>query len=81
MVPPPKLINKVINKMKSDRALGTIVVPVWKSVPYWSLLHGKRYVKDQMLLTENSVVPGKDQNEIFAKSLNLRMMVVRISFS
>ena len=27
-VPPPKLISKVINKMKSDRALGTIVVSV-----------------------------------------------------
>ena len=50
MAPPPKLINKVINKMKSVRALGIIVVPVWKSVPYWPLLHGKRYVKDQMFV-------------------------------
>ena len=81
MVSPPKLINKVINKMKSVRALGIIVVPVWKLVPYWPLLHGKRYVKDQMLLTENSVVPDKGQNGIFAKSLNFRMMAFRVSFS
>ena len=50
-------------------------------MPYWSLLHVKRYVKDQMLLTENSVVPGKGQNGIFAKSLNFRMMAFRVSFS
>ena len=81
MVPPPKRINKVINKMKSVRALGIIVVPVWKSAPYWPFLHGKRYVKDQMLLTENSVVPDKGQNGIFAKSLNFRMMAFRVSFS
>ena len=81
MVPPPKLVNKVINKMKSDRAMGTLVVPAWKSAPYWPLLHSKCYVKDQMVLTENAVVPGKGQNGIFAKSSNFKMMAFRISFS
>ncbi|KAK3087671.1 hypothetical protein FSP39_008985 [Pinctada imbricata] len=63
-VPPPKLVNKVINKMKTDHAEGTLVIPNWRSAPYWPLLQDKWYVKDSMWLAPSSVISGKGNNGI-----------------
>ena len=80
IVPPPKLVNKVINKMKTDHAEGTLVIPSWRSAPYWPLLQDKWYAKDSLWLTSHSVVPGKGNNGIFSNSPFLRMIAFRISF-
>ncbi|VDI24493.1 Hypothetical predicted protein [Mytilus galloprovincialis] len=37
LVPPPSLITKVINKLTVERCEGTLVVPEWRSAPYWCL--------------------------------------------
>ncbi|MES9879251.1 MAG: DNA N-6-adenine-methyltransferase [Sedimenticola sp.] len=35
VVPPPSLILRVVEKFQGDGASGTLVVPEWKSSPYW----------------------------------------------
>ena len=35
MVPPPSLVSLCFDKLQVERALGTLVVPEWESVPYW----------------------------------------------
>ena len=50
LVPPPTLIPKVINKLKREKCEGTLVIPEWKSAPYWCMLtHNSKFsefVKD-----------------------------------
>ena len=38
LVPPPRLILKTLNKMQKDKAKGTLVVPMWRSAPFWPFL-------------------------------------------
>ncbi|XP_052080798.1 uncharacterized protein LOC127718788 [Mytilus californianus] len=38
LVPPPSLISMVIRKVENDRANSTLVIPKWKSAPFWPLL-------------------------------------------
>ena len=38
LVPPVKDIAQVIYKIKNSEVFGTLVVPLWKSETYWSLL-------------------------------------------
>jgi hypothetical protein len=38
IVPPPRLINSVLKKLNKDRAKGVLVVPVWRSAPFWPVL-------------------------------------------
>ena len=37
-VPPPKLIAKCVNKIVSEKASGTLVIPVWEPAPFWPLI-------------------------------------------
>lgn len=38
IVPPPNRIMESIKKIKYERCCGTIVVPKWKSAPFWSMI-------------------------------------------
>ena len=38
LVPPPRLILKAFKKLQHERAKGTMVIPMWKSAPFWSFL-------------------------------------------
>ncbi|VDI69597.1 Hypothetical predicted protein [Mytilus galloprovincialis] len=68
VVPPPNLVCKVIRKFLEDEANGTLVVPFWKSAPYWVLLcesngNFKRFINNKKFLTEeNSVITGRGLN-------------------
>lgn len=38
LVPPPRLILQVINKLKRETCTGTLVVPEWTSAPFWPMI-------------------------------------------
>ena len=85
VVPPPSMICKVINKMCTDKASGTLIVPFWTSAPYWVLLfekgNYKRFIKETYILPkENSIVPGRGNNGIFTKSKKFCMIALKIRF-
>jgi len=51
------MASKVIRKFCEDRANGTLVVPLWKSAPYWVLLYEsngrfKSFIKSKHYLTD-----------------------------
>ena len=85
-VPPPKLIAKCVNKIVSEKASGTLVIPVWESAPFWPLISEnsvfRDFVKDHRLLPQVNVIKaGKGNNGIFAEEpLKFKMIALKISF-
>ena len=85
-VPPPKLITKCLNKIISEKAPGTLVIPMWKSAPFWPLVCQnyvfRDFVKDHRLLPQvNVIAAGKGNNGIFAEEpLKFKMVALKISF-
>ena len=86
LVPPPNLVCKVIRKCCDDKAMGTLVVPMWKSAPYWVLLHEmhgglKSFVAYKKHLTNDKIiVPGRGNNGVFEKPLLFSFVAFKIRF-
>lgn len=86
LVPPPRLICKVIHKLKADKTSGTLVVPEWKSAPFWPLLHSNdsysKYVKGRFVLDKRHlIVSGRGKNGIFVnEKLKFQMVAFKLDF-
>jgi hypothetical protein len=87
LVPPPRLVCKVLDKMKLEEATGTLVVPKWVSAPYWPLLlefqnkSTSLIVSHKLIGSVNVTKSGKGNNGVFAKSvLPFDMLAVRLRF-
>ena len=53
LVPPVKLIPKVLKHLNHEGVVGTLVIPVWKSASFWSLLTGDQFswmIKDSIVI-------------------------------
>ena len=66
LVPPTALIGRVLNHMRDCKAVGTLIVPIWKSAQFWPLLcsdgvHLNSFVKDCLDL----FVKGRAKNTLF----------------
>ena len=86
LVPPPSLISRVINKMLAEKASGTLIIPEWKSAPYWPLIFDrndfKYFVKFYEYLPNRRLeTHGKSNKSVFAKfPLNFKMLALRLHF-
>ena len=84
LVPPPRLICKTINKLISDKGKGSLVIPLWKSAPFWPMLKkGDKWehcVKDQRYFTSYITQKGRGKNGIFGSSKIFNMVKVQIEF-
>ena len=71
-VPPPKLLCHCLNKIVSEKACGTLIVPLWQSAPFWPLIcndHGifRDFIKDHKILPQENVISaGQGNNGFFA---------------
>ena len=72
LYPPVYLTCKVINHMKLCSAKGTLIVPLWKSAHFWSILcsnglHWSSFIHDWVVLPNfpNLFIRGKAKNSIF----------------
>ena len=89
LVPPVSLVVRVINHMRLCKAEGTIVVPVWKSSYFWTILsrdgrHWSPFVHDWLLLPDYNClfVRGKAKNRLFgAKRLPFKVAALRVMFN
>ena len=87
LVPPPKLIIMVIKKMKFDGAKGAILVPEWKSAPYWPLLFPETgsavFISEtEVFPVAQCVLPGRDNNGIFSRQdCTFNIVAMLIDFS
>ena len=86
LVPPPKLIISVLRKMAVDQAVGTIIVPKWRSAPFWPILFPDKGMARCVLACITfpvcgNVLPGYGKNGVFAKrKYNFDMIAVSLDF-
>ena len=87
LVPPPRLILKCTGKIEYEKANGTIIVPLWQSVPYWTELHDniclyKTFITDSFLLpSKNAIHKGHGNNGICGREyLSFRMLALKARF-
>ena len=87
LVPPPRLILRALMKMQKDKAIGTIVVPLWKSSPFWPFVVAEpdifhSFVTAREVLPDKNVIrKGYGNNGIFAENpLKFNLIALNIVF-
>lgn len=88
IVPAPRDVLRVLAKLENDKAKGSVVLPLWKSAPFWPVLQPydngfAHFVKEYRLLPQyNVIAQGNGNNGIFGKNpLPFQLMAVRIDFT
>ena len=72
--------------MCTEKADGTLIVPVWKSSPYWPLLYPNGsladFIKGTFLFQKIShILPGQGNNGVFVNNaFNFQMVACLLSF-
>jgi hypothetical protein len=84
-VPPPALITVVLRKILNEKAHATLVIPVWKSAPFWPLLFTCNgfisEIYDHIYFSgENFTHKGRGKNGMFGKkSQNFMFVALRFT--
>lgn len=86
IMPPIYLVNRVIKQLRYQRATGVLVVPKWKSAPFWPMIVDKcgryqAFIRDyiEYAKPQNFFVPGSDKSSIFAKRVfDSNVLVLKI---
>ena len=86
--PPPHLVPQTLKHMRSCCAQGTLIVPLWRSAPFWPLFttdgfHVAHFVEDWVDLPslKTTFCMGCYSSGVFGKeNLNFRVLAVRINF-
>lgn len=89
LCPPTYLTVRVVNHLKICRAAGTLIVPLWRSAHFWTIIcddgvHFSNFVHDWYVLPHipNLFIRGKAKNCIFGNGqLKFIMLALRIDFS
>ena len=74
MVPPPSLGCKTLKKIVKEKAEGTLILPEWKSAPFWPLLLNsngsyKPFIAENQILSRlNIITAGRCKKGIFTKN-------------
>ena len=85
--PPPHLVPRTLRHMRSCCAQGTLIVPLWRSAPFWPLLttdgsHLAHFVEDWVDLPplKTTFCMGRHSSGVFGReNLNFRVSAVRIN--
>ena len=86
VVPPPKLGSLVVQKMIKEKAKGIVILPVWKSAPFWPLLFDgfkfRGFITDYFVFQKNDhIKPGRHNNGMFTdNSIIFDMIAMRFEF-
>ena len=79
-------ITKTLNKIRQDKAKGILIIPVWKSAPYWPIIQKNdifhEFIKDiHYLPQKDCIFTGDGKNGVFADNpLKFKMVALRIVF-
>ena len=73
LVPPITLVGRLLSHMRDCKAVGSLIVPMWKSAYFWPLLcndgvHLNFFVKDWLFLPKE-------------KAFKCRCLALRINFA
>jgi hypothetical protein len=69
LVPPPRVISLCLEKIAAEKADCTLIIPKWKSAPFWPLLteDSKCGLKQQINLGRFRILTkGRGNNGIFS---------------
>ena len=88
ILPPVSQISKVIAHAGACKAVGTLVIPMWKSSYFWLLLcedgkHWNTFVRDWVTLLKfkNLFIKGKAKNHVFGSTdLSFSVVALRLNF-
>jgi hypothetical protein len=88
LCPPTYLTVRVVNHLKICKAAGTLIVPLWRSAHFWTIIcndgvHFSNFVYDWCILPHipNLFIRGKAKNCIFGNGqLKFIMLALRINF-
>ena len=88
ILPPVSQISRVIAHAGACKAVGTLVIPMWKSSYFWLLLcedgrHWNAFVRDWVTLPKfkNLFIKGKAKNHVFgSKDLSFSVVALRLNF-
>ena len=87
IVPPPRLILRALKKMQKEKAKGTMIIPQWRSSPFWSELvseygNFRDFVKCSEILPQQDVITQSFSNfRIFSENpLKFTLIALRILF-
>jgi hypothetical protein len=82
LVPPPRLIPEVLRKMEGEKSKGTLIIPEWKSAPFWPLLFDGNVlhygIRGWKCIGKSCTIRGRGNNGIFGKYLSFNMIAVKI---
>ncbi|XP_060569538.1 uncharacterized protein LOC132727948 [Ruditapes philippinarum] len=59
LVPPPRLASQCVRKIQKEKCKCTMVLPMWKSAPYWPLLFTDDVKKNEHISEYVVFQPGK----------------------
>ena len=85
-VPPPTLICQTVKKVLNENVSGTLIIPEWKSAPFWPIVWSgsrfKKFVKSLKYFEGNNVTHrGRDNNGIFGQiKQKFRFVALRIEW-
>lgn len=84
LVPPVVILPRVLHYMYVQKALGTIVAPLWRSASFWPLIQRKysAYVKDYVVeLGGVALKHGRNTNSLLgSRSFNGQVIALRCDF-
>ena len=80
VVPPPSFICNTIQKIRTERCKGTLVIPAWQSASYWPLIFpdgiNLHYIfTDHRKFSSNIVKAGLGRNGLFKNKCNVFEMI------
>ena len=84
-MPPPRLAARVLEKAKRERAAGTLVVPHWKSAPFWPKIAREGrflpFIEDSFIFHCREIKKGRGNNGIFGDpNQNFTMIGLKLRF-
>ena len=87
--PPTVLIGRSLSHLRDCKAIGTLIVPMWKSAQFWPLLcddgiHLNSFVRECCFLPDRPdlFVKGRAKNTLFGtKAFKSRCLALRIDFA
>ena len=68
VVPPPNLVLRVINKISREKSKCTLIIPEWKSAPFWPILFDSEFkskIKSKFVFSSKLVKNRRGKHGIF----------------
>ena len=85
LFPPPRLVIKTVNHLKTCAGVGLLITPLWKNDPFFPHLHSQTIqpglVNRWVVAGQNAFVQGSDKSSHFGPNFNAGVVVWHFDFN